>query len=381
MPAPGHFRHQQVASFRQPPAADRPCPSATAGAAQMVELSSGIDALYLSGRAALPGTLLDRLEEGRRLAEQSEGPVPFTIGGVELALLPHGFGKYRYCLRHEHAQIGVTPSKHLPALRIQPRTELLHALGPSGAIGWCRRLVADDVGPVLFTVSRLDLYADFQGWELCGDDRHRFVVRGRERDTYEDGEDLSGFVFGRRSSNTVLARIYDKQRDAKRKGADYWPGIWGPSYDAGRPVHRVEFELGRTGLRQYGVDTPDEAILAAGALWASLTESWLTYRSPTADRTRARWPVAPEWRAVQRASIRHGAAGLERIAEGIKLGSLRQLMPRLVGDLAAFAVLVGTERLAETVVHLLPAIHDLEARRGVTFAEKVAERRSRTASS
>ena len=106
-------------------------------------------------------------------------------------------------------------------------------------------------------------------------------------------------------------------------------------------MHRIEFEIGRTGLREYGVDTPEDALGAAGALWASLTETWLTYRSPTGDATKSRWPVAPEWRAVQHARIRDDAVGLVRVTEGRPTGALGQLVPRLVSEMASFAVIVG----------------------------------------
>ncbi len=291
-------------------------PSPRDGHVPLTELASGIDALYVSGRAAIPPAFFERLEKSRELAGLVGGPAPMLIADVRINLLPHGFGRYRYCLRHRHGQVGLTPSTYLPAIRIQPRTEFLQAVGPRSAIAWFLDLFADDVGPIRANVSRLDLFADFQGWGLTGDDRHRFVVRGRELDTYEDGSDLSGFVFGRRSTGTVLARIYDKQRDVRRTGADWWHDIWGERYDPDRPVHRIEFEPGRQGLKEYGVDTPDDAIDAAGALWASLTESWLTYRCPTTDATRSRWPLAPEWRCVQHASIRQGAAGVERVAAG-----------------------------------------------------------------
>lgn len=343
----------------------------------LTELASGVDALYVSGRAEIPPAFLERLEKSRDLAGLVNGPAPMRIADIPISLLPHGFGRYRYCLRHRHGQVGLTPSTHLPAIRIQPRTEFLQAVGPRAAIGWFLDLLAGDVGPIRPSVARLDLFADFQGWALRGDDRHRFVVRGRELDTYEDGDALSGFVFGRRTTGTVLARIYDKQPDVRRTGADWWHDVWGSRYDASRPVHRVEFELGRQGLKEYGVETPDDAIDAAGALWASLTDGWLTYRSPTADASRSRWPVAPEWRCVQHASIRNGAAGAERIAAGQSRGDLRLLMPRLVGELASFAAIVGTEHLSDTMVPFVPAVHEHLARHSITFEEKVAERHSR----
>lgn len=137
----------------------------------------------------------------------------------------------------------------------------------------------------MFTVSRLDLYVDVQGWWPTGDDRYRFVCRGQTLETYEASGELTGFSFGRRKTGTIVARIYDKTRDADRKGSDFWLDVWGERLDPAKPVFRVEFELARTALREYGLDTVDDVLGAVPALWLSVTSEWLTYRSPTADQT------------------------------------------------------------------------------------------------
>ncbi len=127
--------------------------------------------------------------------------MPLEIGNRPVLVAPHSFGRYRFCLLHEHGRVGITPSGHLPAIRVQPRSQFLHSVGPLQAVEHFHELLESAVGPIRFTVARLDLYADFQGWKLTGDDRQLFVVRGRGRDTYEDGHELTGFVFGRRKTN------------------------------------------------------------------------------------------------------------------------------------------------------------------------------------
>ncbi len=54
-------------------------------------------------------------------------------------------------------------------------------------------------------------------------------------------------------------------------------------------------------------------------------------------------------------------------------------MPRLVGELASFAAIVGTERLSDTVTQLVPAVCHHLASRSVSFEDKVAERHTRRA--
>ena len=99
-------------------------------------------------------------------------------------------------------------------------------------------------------------------------------------------------------------------------------------------MFRIEFELARTALRQYGLTTLDDVLAAVPARWLSVTRDWLTYRSPTADETRSRWPVAPEWQAVQRASPSCGAFGIERMYDGRTEGSLRKVT-RILNGLTA----------------------------------------------
>lgn len=101
--------------------------------ANLVELATGVDAIYLSGRAALPGTLLDDLDQSRQLAEAITAPVPFEFGDEVFALAASSFGRYRYCLEHADGRIGISPSTHLPPIRVQPRTTYLHTVGPAAA--------------------------------------------------------------------------------------------------------------------------------------------------------------------------------------------------------------------------------------------------------
>ena len=275
------------------------------------ELASGVDALYVSGSGDVDA-LLPRLEAGRALSEETENPIPFVLGGEEFRIRPRSWGRYRYCLEHRYGQVGLTGSSSLPAVRVQPRSEVLHGLGPTQTVEWFDERLTAEIGPCPLIVSRLDLYVDVQGWLLHGNLRDRFVCRGRRRNTHEDGADWTGFEFGRRTSKTVTGRIYDKGRQVKEKGLDWWPDVWGRAYDPAESVVRVELEVGRVALREFGVEGVGETLAKAPAMWANLTNEWLTFRTPTGDKTKARWPLASEWRAIQRASLRGSAIGIEK---------------------------------------------------------------------
>ena len=296
----------------------QPCDSGTLP----VEVASGIDGLYLSGRVKAPTATLSRLAEARSAAESGTEPSFCEIGGQEFDVAPYALGKYRYRLVHRNGVVGVSPSEHLPPIRVQPRAEFLHGLGAKATVAWFRSSsLKPSAGAVLLTASRIDLHADWQGWVPGWEDRDRFVCRADALAMRGDRGELTGWEFGRRDTNTLCARIYDKTLEIERKGNDYWLDIWGQRYRPELPVIRVEFEIGRTGIREFGINTPEEAIDGAGGLWMASTHDWLTYRTPTSDHTRSRWPIAEEWRCVQRATIAQGAQGLERMREGQRLAN------------------------------------------------------------
>jgi hypothetical protein len=57
------------------------------------ELASGVDALYLSGRAELSKRFLAHLEDRRRWAAEAKRAAPCEIGELTFGIAPHGWGK------------------------------------------------------------------------------------------------------------------------------------------------------------------------------------------------------------------------------------------------------------------------------------------------
>jgi hypothetical protein len=102
----------------------------------------------------------------------------------------------------------------------------------------------------------------------------------------------------------------------------------------------------------------------------------LTFRSPTADRTRSRWPLAPEWRSVQQATFGHEPVGLERLRLARRSKSIEKLLPGLTGYLASMGALLGTERIDDTLGAIGHHLHTYEIISRTAFTERVARRRS-----
>lgn len=340
------------------------------------ELASGVDALYLSGRLVLAEPFLARLEAGRTWAAELGRMAPCLVGEEYLGIAAHGWGKYRFCLEHPMARVGFSGSRHLPSVRIQPRAEYLHARGPVQLIADLRYLLEPELGPLCFSVSRLDLFVDMQGWSLKLGDAHPFVCRADARRTYEVGGLLTGFEFGTRKTKTFCARIHDKTADIDAKGTAWWFEIWGDRFVEGLPVHRVEFEIGRQGLVDFELDTPAQALEGAADLWRYATEEWLSHRFPTADGTRSRWPVSAQWRDVQRATLRHQAVGITRLHSARRRASIDRLLPGVTGYLASLAALIGTEDIEDTASAVGHHLQSYEITSHISFAERIARRRS-----
>ena len=344
------------------------------GYSDVWEVASGVDALYMSGRVEIPVAVVERLQLAREVAEEAEGPVGIEFGGVDFEIQPRGLRRHKYRLEHEFGIVAFTTSEKLPAVLIQPRAEFLHRVGPSGVVQFYRNVIERETGTLELAASRLDLYIDVQGWDVSVDDRHLFVRRAKAVAGHEASDDFNGLAFGARATNTVYSRIYDKTIETQKKGGHYVEQTWGPAYDPSLHVKRVEFQMGRKGLRHYGIDTPEEAIRSARGLWRNLTVEWLSFRVATADSNRSRWPIAPEWQVVQEASMAHGAIGLSRMVNDHVMADLKALRPGLNGYVTSVAAIKGGRSVSDAMALVAEEIQRYEVDTGRRFETQVAEK-------
>jgi len=342
---------------------------------ELTELASGVDSFYLSGACVLPELFVEDLTAARTEARDSSCGIPIDLGGDVFTVGGGGFQRYGFRLDHPNGVVGVSTSSSLPALRVQPRATFIHGVGVEAAVAWFRDVFELVIGAVSWRASRVDLFMDSHGWDLAAEHRSHFVCRSQQRVTYENEAELTGFRFGAGSKAAVSARIYDKTIESRAKGSDWWPSKWGESYVPGERVLRVEFQVGRELIRQVGLSSPDDVLNELPRLWAYLTDEWLTYRVPSGDGTRSRWPLAPEWEQIQAASLRAEAIGLERVYAGESAGSMRRLLPALRGYLAAAGVHVGASSLDETLHRVGRVLANDEDQSGIAFISRLREKR------
>lgn len=349
------------------------------GTGSLTRLASGVDALYLTGKAVVPPDLVEVLasERERAALERAAGNKvdPVVFGAHEFVVGWGGWDNYRFRLDAPgRALIGLVSSgTAFPDIRVQPRAEFLHAVGPWGVLAWVYDVAATLGLAVSWKVSRIDLFADLHGLGLSAEARWDFVCKGKRRKTFEDGDQLETLYFG--SGKPVMARLYDKTKESAAKGTDWWPERWGPLYRAGETVWRVEFQVERAYLKDVGLSSPEQVLEAAARLWAKLSTEWLTLRIPTEDSNRSRWPVSPVWEVVQAATFDGAAVGADLVRAGQVRGDLRKLTPAVVGFLSSLAALTGVRDEAE-LVGMLPGFLGVDERaRGVAFRDRVAVKR------
>jgi len=344
------------------------------GPGGLVELASGVDMLIVSGRTSVPEEIFEELDRLRARAASRELPEPIEIGETEFGVAERNLLKYRYRLEHRFGVVGIATGSSLPAVRVQIRSEFLHSLGPRDALRWFTSRLEQWLGPIFWTISRIDLHADFQGWDLGHADLECLVSRARNRTLHDANPDWNGFSFGVRGSGTISCRIYNKTAEIAKKGGDYWFSVWGKRFDPVLPAIRVEFELHRDVLRQFQILTPDEALDAAGALWMYLTQTWLTHQTPTADATKARWPISEQWGAVQRARLMDTTVPMERILKAGQAAQYERLIQGLGGYLVSLAALRDVQTTRGVIALVPDALRDWEHQSKKTFNERVEQR-------
>lgn len=345
----------------------------------VTRLTSGVDALYLTGKGSVPVDLIDLLagERDRAAAARTAGgqSSPVVFGEHEVTVGWGGWNNYRFLLDIPgKARIGlVSSSENFPDIRVQTRAEFLHGVGPAGVVEWVYDL-AETLGLIVaWKVSRLDLFADFHGLDLSAEMRWDFVCKAKRRKTFEDGDDLETLYFG--SGKPLMARLYDKTKESAGKGTDWWVIKWGQSYQPDEQVWRVEFQIERAYLKDVGLSTPEQVLAASPALWSKLTTEWLTLRVPSGNSNRSRWPVSPAWEVVQAATFEGSTIQPELIRSGQMRGDLRKITPLTVGLLSSVAALTGA-RDEEDLMALLGDFLARDARvRGVNFRDRVSVKR------
>jgi hypothetical protein len=259
----------------------------------------------------------------------------------------------------------------------------LHSVGVDAAMDAVASLLIEDIfaWPPEMNASRIDLYADVQGWDLELTDLRRFVALGRSRrgfeaveaqEVYTMGQRLTGFRFG--VGRALMVRIYDKTIEIGRRGLAWLPELWGDR-ESDVPVWRIEAQFKRAALADFDLRSVDQVLARMQALWTYVTGEWLTYRRPTGDQRVRRWPVDPVWEQVQ--EIRLAPRSVDVVRRRLGEAEELRLVQGAMGYLTSWAALYDHRELPDALEAIRPVLVRYLEATSRTFRDEVQRKRAR----
>lgn len=364
---------------------------------------TGVDTLEVSHHNMLCSHVLAAICEAKASAKESGQPEPIEINGVCFEVLPYG-GKQGFDLivrnpdlmlmiRRRKAAIETMPSV-MAALRSAWLNESDWTLAYAHFEHWAAGIL-DDGGKHAWQISRVDLFADFQGWipkwsDLYQGDRRCYsgagrlkafpVFEGARLQTFKAGEGhkrapIEDTYQGERiGKDRIVMRMYDKTAEiAQASGKLWFHDLWAQHerYDPEQPTWRIEFQLRREALLSFrheeaprGVRNVRQLAATFGSLWRYLTgekigksRGFISLRRPTYTKVKPKrllaridqWKLHKSWKAIRlfaldaepirRVNTRNlrSAEALAPAAEGYNATMLAHLTLTSDGDLSALA--------------------------------------------
>jgi hypothetical protein len=316
------------------------------------------------------------LNQLQNMARLSEAPVPtrWAFRGIVLFMQEKGSrGQWRWILRSPLVTLAVSRgclSRVIAQVRLS--SEYL----------WSCEYLAEaivEIGMFLyglfgdylwFQVSEVDLCTDVVGWDVSqvdwqegfvsravSDDsrpRHDLAVPGGPDVVRRRWKRIETLDFGKHTS-AVSCCIYHKTAEIKEKSPTkvWFHDLWKCNgWDGSSEVWRVEFRLTREFLHSASIEIAEDLPAHIQALWEYCAghpgggadgwpDGWLRYVTPTADKTRARWPVHPAWTVIQGAFGQEdeGLGPIVRVRKREK--NIERGLASVIGYLSTLAAWVG----------------------------------------
>ena len=134
----------------------------------------------------------------------------------------------------------------------------------------------------------------------------------------------------------------------------------------------METELRRPLLVEHGLRGADEVLAGIQDLWRYVTTRWLSFRVPTSDERRRRWPLDPAWQILQAVELAPTQLGVVRgrVAEATEY----QLLQGATGYLTGLAAMHPEwEGLRGTLDRIGPIMRRYLETTGRTWSTEVAK--------
>lgn len=205
-------------------------------------------------------------------------------------------------------------------------------------------------------VSRIDLTADIALDVPLSESfiaEHR-VCRSRKTAKYAHDDRLETIYFARGKSPIQL-RLYDKLVELKSKPEKAWMHQVWKAPDA-ENIWRVEFQLRRPALKQFGIDSIDNLHHRAAGVWQYLCTDWFSLRLHDDSNTKRR-TVHPLWQAVTDCAELFGPLmDVQRKIDKPELASVEWYVNHIAGCFAGFAARLGLTDFTDSLEALFDAL-------------------------
>jgi len=328
-------------------------------------LLSGIDSLDL-GLYVIWGSdwkrRLQLMDKKKQQARKQGGLLVDLPSGRKCTFKPNGKGEnYRFHLQFEaynlYIGIAARPGSS-PNVYLSINSKTLWFNGIETALSW----ITEDLktiggGSIQFVqASRVDLCCDF--W-IPGGLSYDFllshkVTRNEKGKVYLDRDDVGSYYVGDEKAPIQL-RMYNKGVEVKLKsGKKLWfLELW--QRESPEDVWRIEFQLRRTALDEFGIDSLDDLKEKQAGLWLHLTSKWFSLRLPDKEKAERR-TIHPFWCAVQKCFQQNAPfSEVKRIYKSAGTASPEWHLSHIDGCLSSFAAHLG-------ITNRDDALHELQSR-------------------
>lgn len=330
----------------------------------------GIDTLYMTLDAAIPGTLLVRLMEAKKAVQAGNGELGHICLNqsdiFSFNIQRQGAKRYPYVLRSGDVTISFATRQQgssIPNMQIQIGSMSCQE-DCEGVVRkvkmWLRHLgvVWGKKGE---KVSRIDLAADYAIAidDTLMSDMGRHVGRATKTALFYSGKKLSGVQVG---TGCIVLRCYDKLKEMADKQAtnkqEFFANLWG-----GMPEHvtRVEFQLRREAITTFllGLTDFDTVYGRLADVWLHVTGEWFRQAANVVDRKNRNQGRAKDsvfWTRVKSAwSKVPPKKALKRRSRAVHV-SVQRLLGQARGCMVSAAAALG--HLHSDVFGIMATIHD-----------------------
>ena len=251
-----------------------------------LKMLSGIDSLYYFCESNenyddLYLEILSQLEEVKGKFKKKDIEFENKDLSILIREIPFNFlgiaeGFYWFKDMNDTFKIGfkdTNKNKELNDIRVQLLAFGIYTIGIKSIIDFIKTILLKDYITDFFPITRVDLNC-FVQYDLSFIKKEMFVTRKRKYSTISEIGNANTTQTIYIGKEPFLLRIYNKKEELKKSNKKdlMYEYFLNNDFDAEQPIFNVEFELHRTHLKQFNINTIDDLFLNAKNLFQQSME-------------------------------------------------------------------------------------------------------------